>query len=88
MLPETKQEALKRLAYLAGHLEGVRKMVENDTYCVDVLKQTFAVRRAIEKLEALLLEGHLRSCVVEDIKAGREDAAVGELIDLYKVSNQ
>lgn len=88
MLLETKQEALKRLAYVAGHLEGVRKMVENDTYCVEVLKQTFAVRRAIEKLEGLLLEGHIRSCVVEDIKEGREDAAVTELIDLFKVSNQ
>ncbi len=47
MLPDTKQETLKRLAYVAGHLEGVRRMVENDTYCVDVLKQTYAVRRAI-----------------------------------------
>ena len=88
MLPETKLETLKRLAFVAGHLEGVRKMVENDTYCVDVLKQTFAVRRAIEKLEGLLLEGHIRSCVIEDIKEGREDVAINELIDLFKVSNQ
>ena len=88
MLPDTKQEALKRLAYVAGHLEGIRRMVESDTYCVDVMKQTYAVRRAIEKLEALLLEGHLRSCVVEDIKEGREESAVNELIDLFKVSNQ
>jgi DNA-binding FrmR family transcriptional regulator len=44
-----KQEALKRLSYIEGHLSGIRKMVEEDRYCVDVLRQTFAVRRAIEK---------------------------------------
>jgi len=88
MLPDTKQEALKRLSYVTGHLDGIRRMIENDTYCVDVLKQTFAVRRAIEKLEGVLLEGHLRSCVVEDIKEGREDSAVNELVDLFRVANQ
>ena len=50
MLSDTKSDALKRLKYLSGHLEGVRRMVEADAYCVDVLKQTFAVRRAIEKM--------------------------------------
>ena len=50
-------------------------MVEADTYCVDVLKQTYAVRRAIEKMESIMLDGHLRTCVVEGIKEGRDDAA-------------
>lgn len=88
MLPETKAEALKRLNYLSGHLEGVRRMVESDAYCVDVLKQTHAVRRAIEKLEALMLEGHLHSCVVEGIKEGRDEQVLQELMELYQVSNR
>ena len=88
MLEDTKVEALKRLSYISGHIEGVRKMVESDTYCVDVLKQTHAVRRAIEKFEALLLDGHLRSCVVEGVKEGREDEVLGELMELYQVSNR
>ena len=88
MLPDVKQEALKRLSYLSGHLEGVRRMLEADTYCVDVLKQTHAVRRAIEKLETVLLEGHLRSCVGAGVREGREDQVVGELIELYQVSNR
>ena len=50
MLADTKQDALKRLSYLAGHLEGVRRMIESDAYCPDVLKQTHAVRKAIAKL--------------------------------------
>ena len=58
-LPPAKRDALKRLSYIEGHLTGIRRMVEEDKYCVDVLKQTFAVKRAIQKLESKLLEGHL-----------------------------
>jgi DNA-binding FrmR family transcriptional regulator len=88
MKQETKGESLKRLNYIDGHLEGIRKMVQQDKYCVDILKQTYAVRRAIEKLEALMLEGHMHTCVLEGIRDGREDQIVGELLELYKVANK
>ena len=88
MLLDVKTDALKRLNYISGHIEGIRKMVEADTYCVDVLKQNHAVRRAIEKFEALLLDGHLRSCVVEGMKEGREDEVLGELMELYQVAQR
>ena len=87
-MSEAKTDALKRLSYIEGHLSGIRKMLEEDKYCVDVLKQTYAVRRAIEKMESILLEGHLHSCVVEGIKDGREDQVVGELTDLYLLANR
>ena len=63
-------------------------MVSDDKYCVDVLKQTFAVRRAIEKLETIILEGHLKTHVVEGIKEGHEEDILGELLDLYELSNK
>ena len=85
---ETQADALKRLAYIEGHLAGVRRMIESDQYCVDVLKQTFAIRRAIEKLEAKLLEGHLHGCVVEGIQGGEADRVVGELVELYALANK
>ena len=88
MLPDAKTDALKRLSYIEGHLSGIRKMLEEDKYCVDVLKQTYAVRRAIEKMESILLEGHLHTCVVEGIKNGREEDVVGELRDLYILANK
>ena len=87
-MSDAKTEALKRLNYIDGHLSGIRKMLEEDKYCVDVLKQTFAVRRAIEKMESILLEGHLHTCVVEGIKEGREEQVVGELTDLYLLANK
>ncbi len=88
MFPKVKGDALKRLSYIEGHLSGIRKMLEDDKYCVDVLKQTYAVRRAIEKMESLLLEGHLQSCVVEGIQTGRAEEIVEELKDLYILSNK
>ncbi|HLG10374.1 MAG TPA: metal-sensitive transcriptional regulator [Dehalococcoidia bacterium] len=83
-----KPDVLRRLAYIEGHLNGVRRMIEDDQYCVDVLKQTYAVRRAIEKLEARILENHLQGCVVEGIKAGREEDVIGELMDLYEIAGR
>ena len=88
MLSDVKTDALKRLRFIQGHLDGVAKMIEEDKYCVDVLKQTFAVRRAIQKLESLLLNGHLRSCVVEGIKEGKDEQVMGELLELYSLSEK
>ena len=81
-----KQDVVKRLNYIEGHLNGIRKMVENDEYCVDILRQTYAVRKAIEKLEMLILENHLHSCVPEGIREGREEAVVAELVQLYNLA--
>jgi len=88
MQAETRTDVLKRLSFIEGHLQGIRRMVEQDKYCVDVLKQTYAVRRAIEKMEALMLDGHLHTCVVEGIKDGREDEMVSELVELYELANK
>ena len=87
-LSEAKSDALKRLSYIEGHLSGIRKMLDEDKYCVDVLKQTYAVRRAIEKMEGILLEGHLHACVVDGIKTGREGQVLDELKDLYLLANR
>ncbi len=78
-----KQDVLKRLKYIEGHLNGIRKMIEEDKYCVDILHQTYAVRKAIEKLEGLLVENHLHTCVPEGISAGRGEAVIEELVQLY-----
>ena len=87
-LSDAKRDALKRLSYVEGHLSGIRRMVERDTYCVDVLKQTFAVRRAIQKLESVMLEGHLHSCVIDGVRDGREDEVLGELLELYALADK
>jgi DNA-binding FrmR family transcriptional regulator len=86
MQEDRRQDALKRLSYIEGHVAGIRKMVAEDKYCIDILRQTHAVRKALEKLEAVILEGHLRTCVPEGIKDGREEAVIQELIQLYTIA--
>lgn len=86
MQEHRRQEVLKRLSYIEGHVAGIRRMVEEDKYCVDILRQTYAVRKALEKLEGIVLEGHLRTCVPEGIKGDREDAVIQELLQLYDIA--
>ncbi len=88
MQPEPKSEVLKRLNFVEGHLAGIKRMVEADKYCVDILKQTYAVRRAIEKAEAIMLDAHLRSCVVEGIQGGRNEEVLAELSDLFEMKGR
>lgn len=87
-ISDAKKDGLKRLAYIDGHLAGVRRMIEQDKYCVDVLKQTFAIRRALQKLESVMLEGHLHTCVIDGVRDGREDQVLGELMELYSLSDR
>ena len=88
MTGATRDDAIKRLSYMQGHLEGVRRMVEEDKYCVDILKQLFAVRRAAEKLGALLLQDHLNTCVISGVRDGREQEVLQELVELYTLANR
>ena len=88
MLNQPKDEALKRLNYIQGHLQGIRKMVTEEQYCVDILKQLYAVRKAVEKMEGILLDGHLHSCVIEGIKEGHAEEVIHELKELYALSNK
>ncbi|HEX8981765.1 MAG TPA: metal-sensitive transcriptional regulator [Ktedonobacterales bacterium] len=81
-----KNDILKRLNYIEGHIGGIRRMVEEDQYCVDILRQTYAVRKAIEKLEAVVLEDHLHGCVAEGIREGRDEAVIDELMQLYNLA--
>ena len=86
MEDDRRRDVLKRLSYIEGHVSGIRKMVEEDKYCVDILRQTYAVRKALEKLEAIILEGHLQTCVPEGIKGDREEEVIQELIQLYTIA--
>lgn len=81
-----REEALLRLASIEGHLRGIRKMVEDDAYCVDILKQTYAVKRAIDKLDESLLHGHLSHCVPEGMADGRTEQVVSELQELFALA--
>ena len=87
MLPEVKEEALRRLSYIEGHLAAIKRMVDSEAYCVDILKQSFAVRCAIQKVESLVLDGHLRTHVREGVRNGNEEVLT-ELLELYNQASK
>lgn len=81
--PETRRDVAARLRSIAGHVRAVERMVEEDRYCVDVLRQTMAVEKALERVDALVLEGHLETCVADAFREGRSEQTVKELAEIF-----
>jgi DNA-binding FrmR family transcriptional regulator len=78
-----KQRILARLKSALGHVRGVAEMVERDAYCIDVMRQTKAVQAALDRVNALLLDRHLRHCVSRAVRsqdAAERERVIGELI--------
>ena len=74
----SSEETLKRLKIIEGHLRGVIRMVEEDAYCIDIIRQVQAVEAALNKVNGQILEGHLNSCVITAIRG--EDPAERERV--------
>ena len=79
---ETK-DLITRLSRIEGQVRGIKNMVEEERYCVDILNQVSAVQAALNSFNKELLANHIHSCVVEDIRAGKDDG-VDELCETIK----
>jgi len=82
---QTKDNLTKRLNRIEGQIRGVKAMIEKDTYCDDVLNQIAAAQSALNSVGKLLLEGHMRSCVIERIQAGESEVIDELLITVNKL---
>ena len=67
-------DLIHRLNRMEGQIRGIRSMVEEDRYCVDILTQVQAVSSALNAFSRTLLSSHIKTCVVEDIREGREES--------------
>ena len=68
------KDLIHRLKRIEGQVRGVQEMVEQDRYCVDILTQVSAIHSALNSFNKVLLSNHIKTCVVEDIREGQEDA--------------
>ena len=84
MKPQHKRDALLRLKTVRGHLDGVIAMVEREEYCPDLMKQVAALQSSLERVNRVLLQNHLETCVTEAIAAGSGDAKIAELLEALR----
>ena len=88
MKKEVKQKLRRRLKIIEGQIKGLQKMVEESIYCVDVIAQTSAVRQALSSVEDVMLENHLSTHVIEQMKSGKHEKAISEILSVYKLSKK
>lgn len=79
---------LRRLSIIEGQVRGLRDLITNGSYCIDVITQTSAVRQALATVEDILLESHLSTCTLNQIKSGKEGKAIEEIIKVYKLKRR
>ena len=85
--PKVKEQILARLRTVQGHMSAVIRMVEEDRYCIDVLKQTQAIQAAIARANAALLARHLNHCVGAALRSGgrgERERVIGELLEIFE----
>jgi len=86
-----KKKVLNRMNYLSGHLEGIKKMIQDDKYCINIIKQNEAVIAAIKKVNQMILENHLNTCVTDAIKGESQKERkkkIKELLEIFKNSEK
>jgi CsoR family transcriptional regulator, copper-sensing transcriptional repressor len=84
----TNQKMLRRLKIIEGQVRGLQDMVEKGAYCIDVITQTSAVKQALSGVEDVLMENHLATCAISQIKKGAEDKAKAEILKVYRLKRK
>ena len=82
--PKEEKDLINRLNRIEGQIRGIKAMVQDERYCTDILVQVSAVQSALNSFSTRLLSSHIKSCVVEDIMAGKEEEAITELCETMK----
>jgi len=88
---KTRDQVIRRLRSIQGHVRGIEKMVQDDQYCVDVMRQVIATQAAMAKLNELILESHLNSCVIEAVRGNNPQArekVLQEISDVFEMSRK
>ncbi len=87
----TSPDTLRRLKTIEGHMRGIMRMVEEDAYCIDVIRQIQAVEAALNKVSAQILEGHLNSCVITAIEGqdqSERERVLKEITEVFEMSTK
>ena len=83
-----RKKAIRRLRIAGGQIKGLEKMVAEDKYCIDIITQSLAIKQALSGVEDLILENHLATHVVMQMKRHKEGKAIKEILSVYKLSKK
>ncbi len=83
-----KIKLIRRLKILEGQVRGLQNMVEKDTYCIDIITQTSAIKQGLSNVEDMLMETHLGHCLVNQIKNGQTSKATKEILKVYQLKRK
>jgi len=83
-----KPKLIRRLKIIEGQIRGLQEMIEKNVYCIDIITQTSAVKQALFGVEDALMENHLGTCLVNQIKKGKEKQATGEILKVYQLKRK
>jgi DNA-binding FrmR family transcriptional regulator len=84
-------DVIRRLKSIEGHIRGVQKMVQEDAYCIDILKQIKAVKQALERVGSMTLETHLQTCVTEGLRSDdveERERVIGEIVEVFNATGK
>ncbi len=87
MEPEVKRDVLRRLKSVEGHVRGIARMVEQDAYCIDIMRQIHAVQKALERINARVLENHLNTCVTTAVRSddpAERERVLKEIVSVFE----
>ena len=88
MKANLREKALRRLSLIRGQIVGLIKMVEDERYCVDIITQSSAIKEALSGVEDLVLENHLTTHVIHQMKIGKSKKATAEMLKVYKLAQR
>ncbi len=88
MNPEKQNKIIRRLKLIEGQIRGLQRMIQDDSYCIDIITQTSAVKKGLSNIEDLLLENHLNSCVTKQMAEGQARKAQEEILKVYKLKRK
>lgn len=88
MNTELQQKASRRLKIIQGQLKGLAKMVEEEKYCVDIITLSSAIKEALSGVEDLMLENHLTTHVLHQMRTGHGKKATAEILKIYKLAQK
>lgn len=83
-----KEKLIHRLKIIEGQVRGLQEMLEKDAYCIDVITQTSAAKQALSNVEDALMETHLATCVVDQMKQGEDKQAIAEILKVYQLKRK